>query len=128
MGFGACSACPANSDTLALLGSTSENDCVCNAGFTRNAGEVHALQIAPLSPSLSTAVSKQCEVCQVGSYKSGLGDGACQLCEAGKYNQYTGRTSCVFCEPGKTGMVEIDVSKRTGREVSSGNRSVAVLR
>ena len=104
------------------------NDCVCKAGFTKNAGDVHELLFAPLSRSLSTAVSKQCEVCQVGSYKSALGDGACQPCEAGKYNQYTGRTSCVLCEPGKRGMMEIEVSKRAHREVSSGNRSVAVLR
>jgi alpha-tubulin suppressor-like RCC1 family protein len=73
-----CANCPPNSTSP--IGSMSQTDCLCNAGYSGSDGS-------------------ECTACEAGFYKDSTGDGSCQPCEAGKYKSGEGAGSCQDCPP-----------------------------
>lgn len=79
-----CAPCPVNSEAPA--GSNELNDCVCSSGFTGEDGG-------------------PCQACEIGKYKSELGDVACSLCPVNTWQGSTASsdaTSCVACDVNST--------------------------
>ena len=66
-GSDACTACPYDSSTLTLPGSTTISACKCNQGYT---GEL-------------TLASDTCSACESNNYKDTTGSDACTACPAG---------------------------------------------
>ena len=78
-----CVSCPTSSDAPA--GSSSLQNCLCNAGFSGPDGG-------------------PCTQCGSGTYKASAGSNACTDCGAGKYSVHvaaTSGTTCVECGVGK---------------------------
>jgi len=82
-GFGACEACPANSNSS--RGSDSIANCTCDAGYVEEAGACII-------------------ICGAGTYKNGTGLGACEACPANS-NSSRGSDSIAncTCDVGYTG-------------------------
>jgi hypothetical protein len=80
-GNGACAACPAYS-TSEVVGSTSWEDCQCNAGYT--------------------LMATVCRACPAGKHKERLGALACTLCVEGTYSTAeaaSAPSTCLPCPP-----------------------------
>ena len=80
-----CTVCPANTTTL-REGQTNISDCICVSGYTK--------------PD-----SGPCTACNVGTYKSQLGNASCTACPTGASTLHTASvadTDCV-CNAGFTG-------------------------
>ena len=116
------------SQTTTGVVATSEDQCLCAAGFFNELGickactagrfkpEVANTQCAPCAAgNFSDAGQSQCDVCQAGSYSTG-GKATCELCPAGRYLEETAATSsdaCLLCPVGKWSNV-------TGLSVATG--------
>eukprot|EP00435_Cladocopium_sp_Y103_P034368 s881_g8.t2 len=116
------------SQTTTGVVATSEDQCLCAAGFFNELGicnacapgrfkpEVANTQCAPCAAgNFSDAGQSQCDVCQAGSYSTG-GMATCELCPAGRYLEDTAATSsdaCLPCPVGKWSNV-------TGLSVATG--------
>jgi len=72
---GSCLACPADSSSPA--GSTTQTQCVCNAGYSGNSGG-------------------PCSACPAGKKKA-AGDASCVDCGAGTFSPQAASTSCTSC-------------------------------
>ena len=73
-----CISCHSNSHSTA--GSISKLECICNAGYTGQDGQV-------------------CQACAEGSYKQITGPSDCDACAAGTYASTPAATICVNCPP-----------------------------
>jgi hypothetical protein len=84
-----CYTCDKNSQGLSGIGSSSPEDCICNAGFN-------------WYPSYM-----RCFACEHGKYKDIVGNQACTACPQYSYawqNEVVGTTACA-CDLGYTGSV-----------------------
>jgi hypothetical protein len=72
VGFSECINCPEN--TFSEAGSTSQSECVCNAGYTQGPGGV-------------------CDACDYGTFKSGNGSYPCEACPSGTFSPLRGLNS-----------------------------------
>ena len=109
----ACVACP-DEMTTSGTGSSSVNDCHCNAGYTGADGGVCALCVAGKYKTVVGAGSLACTTCPANSHSPGEGatavtaclcnagftgpdGGGCAACAAGKYKAATGSEACSSC-------------------------------
>ena len=105
-----CASCPAGkyqnatgaSDCKACVtggtspeGSTSQTDCVCDAGYYGD-GITRCKACTP-GWFAETAGSAQCAACPAGSYAAASGAIACASCPVGKYQNATGASDCKAC-------------------------------
>jgi hypothetical protein len=72
VGFSECTNCPEN--TFSEAGSTSQSECVCNAGYTQGPGGA-------------------CDACDYGTFKSGNGSYPCEACPSGTFSPLRGLNS-----------------------------------
>jgi hypothetical protein len=72
VGFSECADCPEN--TFSEAGSTSQSECVCNAGYTQGPGGA-------------------CDACDYGTFKSGNGSYPCEACPSGTFSPSRGLNS-----------------------------------
>jgi len=108
-GDGSCTNCPSFSTTQATA-STSLSDCICNAGYAGEDGEVCTLCLAntyedanvctscpenSVSPEgSSTATACECYYDYTGPWPDGA---ECTACEDGKYKPFLGSGDCINC-------------------------------
>lgn len=79
-GNAACTPCPPYSNMPSeTVGSTSSEDCQCNAGYTLMANKA------------------ACSRCPAGKYKERQGYQACRLCAAGTYSPVSAASSASTC-------------------------------
>lgn len=85
-----CVQCPASA-TTSNTAATQYSDCLCMAGYTIKAG--------------TTRPPLQCEACDVGTYKTTLGEENCAGCPANSNTVGTGSDSksLCLCDPGYVG-------------------------
>jgi hypothetical protein len=112
-----CYTCETNSQGLSGIGSSTAEDCICNAGFTWYPSFMRCF--ACDSDKYKDTVGNQaCTACPQYSYASqnevvgttacachlgytGSGNGTCTSCAAGKYKPTTGSEMCTDCPAGK---------------------------
>ena len=106
-GDGTCTNCPASSTTQQTA-STSLSDCICNAGYAGEDGEVCTLCLANTyedanvctdcaEHSVSLEGSFTPTACKCTYDFTGPDGGPCEACESGKYKSSLGNVSCVDC-------------------------------
>lgn len=110
-GSTACMWCPPNSDSA--VGSSNQDDCLCNAGYSRDnhrlctscsAGTYkmlngsHQCTMCPLN-SISPTASRDIHDCICAKGSSGENGRNCTECAFGKFKDAVGSALCRDCEP-----------------------------
>lgn len=95
-GSGACSACPAN--TNSPEGSTKVTDCTCNAGWA--GGDGGPCEAVSCEHGYS-GLPGYCIACPPGTYQANSSDATCQDCVHSKSSAVEAATECEDCVAGK---------------------------
>lgn len=87
-----CLLCPANS-THSVIGSVSNQDCLCNAGYEWN--------------------GDSCDACMPGKFKSSADKSpneryVCEYCPQGSYSSTLAAQQCTFCASNETSLAPFD--------------------